>query len=64
MFQLLFKVGYLCIYEPSFISSGLGISLGIIASVGSGVESIGIVSTGVGFASSDVLRPGSGGNEG
>jgi len=51
MFQLLFKVGYLCIYEPSFTGSGMGIIYGVVitgvvavAGVGvdAGVDSVGV----------------------
>ena len=49
MFQLLFKVGYLCIYEPSFTGGGMG-----IIGVDDGVDT-GACSCGVGSTSSDVL---------
>ena len=41
MFQLLFKVGYLCIYEPSFAGSSVGIIAG--GGVGSSSSRSGVV---------------------
>jgi len=42
-------VGYLCIYEPSFTGSGVGVSgVGVDSVISIGVDSIGVDSIGVG----------------